>query len=273
MSQAEEVERLKLASFSGSGTRIIEMVEYATMGNFSEYDKAYINISDDFVGIISSLPANAASSYSTFYTDYIDEATATDGYTEALVDVDTFLFYLELVERGEDIRVDFFGNETGELATEVSITGSMSANLFLPTSEKEYEKIPLWLPDRFDEDEVYGKNKLETEIVTDVSEIQKIIEVKEADEIKGIDTFPIVVEGGELTLDVADEMARNTVYGKLQAEVDGPDLSNEYNVGFKEAFETLRGEVTLHASPGNSPLSIVKRLDDGTIRHVVGATT
>lgn len=274
------------ASITGQAGQIRQAIELGTMDNFDGYDNTYLNIQDGTVGIISSVPGESASTYADFSAgDFFNEITVEEAagddedgdlYAEALLDIDTFNFYLETSEPNDNnpVTINFYGNEGSRLASSVEIIGSLKSRVYIPTSQQILEQMPLWLPTSFTDEGNYqpADKTLETKIETQVDEIEKIVNIKEAEQVRGIDEFPLVVQDGELVLHAVDENSRNEISGSLNSSVEGPDLGNTYQTGFKEAFDSLWGDVTLRASPGGSPLAVTKELDGGTVRNVLGHT-
>lgn len=281
-----------LATVRGSEEAIRSIVNETTLAGKSDYDHAYLNVSDGQMNIISAVPGSSAISYSTFeegdfltrieVSEAVREQTSDDerATTEALIDIDTFLTYFELVSGGDgDIRLEFHGELGGRLASLVEIYGSVGAGLHLPVSDSILERMPLWVPNRFDENNVWRSDnvELETEINTSVQNVQRIIDAVDADEVSGMDNYPVVVEDGEFKLDVTDDNARNWIAGSLDNEtgsVAGDDVANLYGKGFKPIFEVLGGDVRLHTEnvDGGAPLVVIKEKGEGIIRHMIGPT-
>lgn len=273
----------KFASLTASSLQVEDAIEYGTMGNFSRYDNSYLNMEDGALRLISSIPGESASTYASFSDEgffneiEVYEAAGGDGgdpYAEALIDVETFLFYLDTAADGESVTIEFHGEEGSQLASQVEIKGSLKASVYLPTSQQILEQIPLWLPQAFTSDGNYkpGDKQLETKVDTEVRELQRIVDVVDSEQVRGINEYPVVVDDGEFRLEAIDENSRNSLAGSLNAAVEGPDFANTYQTGFEAAVNVLSGEVTVRSSPGGAPICITKKLDGGTVRNVLGHT-
>jgi hypothetical protein len=110
---------------------------------------------------------------------------------------------------------------------------------------------------------------MDARIETNVKEINRIVEIVDNDE----DTkfYPITIRDGELYLSVGKDERRNAAWGALNAkEVDGPDLSNQYNQGFQELFDTLSGTVRIETEE-DKPICVVQDAREGQVlRNVIG---
>lgn len=265
----EELATIEAASFN-----LEDVVMYGTMENFDEYDHAYLHLQDGRLQIIASIPGESASTYAEFHEGDLLDSVSSAGETEALIDIEDFLFYLENAEQSGPVTVTFHGEEENRLASFVEIEGSLTSSVYIPSSSKILEQMPLYLPDSFTEDGNYERNEkqLQTKIQTEVKEIQRIVNIVDSDKVRGVNEYPLVVQDGELALNVQDENSRSSVSGSLNAVADGPDLAVTYQTGFSEAIGSLSGEIAMRASPGGSPLLIEKNLDDGVVRHLVGHT-
>lgn len=279
-----------LATIRGSEGAMQELIDEATLASKSYYENAYVNIADGELNIISSLTGGTLLSYSTFtegsflstieVSDAVKEQTPDDEkpMVEALLDIDTFTTYFDLIKGGDGSpRFEFKGELEDRLATVLEMYGGLNAGVYLPASESKLQKNPLWLPNRFDDDDVWRSDEVEldTEIHTDVMNVQRIIEAVDADEISSVDNYPVVVDNGEFTLNVTDENSRNWIQGSLDEgaeSVSGEDVANLYGKGFEPLFDVLSGDVRLNTAniSGGAPLVVLKRKEDGVIRHVVG---
>lgn len=268
----------RFASLTAPALRVREAVEYGTMDEFDGYDHAYLNIQDGNLEIVSAVPGESASTYANFSDEgffnqiVVDEIV--EGEAEALIDIDTFLFYLDNAETEGSVTVEFYGEEGNRLASYVEIKGSLTSSVYIPNSSKILEQIPLWLSDAFTEDGNYqpGEKSLETEVETDIQNLQRIESIVDSDQVRGVNEYPVVAEDGELVLNVEDENSRSSISGSLEAEVEGPDFANTYQTGFKNAVWSLTGNVTLRTSPGGAPLALTQEFDGGTVRHILGHT-
>lgn len=263
-------------SVEGPSSKIHDLMRNAALSQKGDYENGYFHVEDDILSVIASSGGDSSASFSTVTEEYLDITCHGEWY-EAIFNVETFSLYLDHVGcRSDDsLSLNFFGEEGENRSTVVEMEGGLSARAFLIDSESVREKLPLWIPNEFDDDGGYNPNDepLQTTIETSVSEISKIISIVDTDEIDVSDRYPIVTENCEMVLQVEDRLSRNSIWGNLDADkIEGPDVSNGYNVGFRSVFETLTGDVRLMLSPGGSPLVIVKDDIEGvTYRHIIGS--
>lgn len=262
------------ATIEGSAEKFENMVELATMAKHSDYEQAYLIISDGEVEVVSSA-GFSASSYSNFTEEYFTTIEARDGGAEAIIDIEKFQFYLDLVAGAGNVEVQFRGEPDSRLATVSEMHGELNTSVHIPSSETIIEQMPSFLPESFTEDGVYtskdGDKQLQTVIEVSVETIERVMKPVESEEYMNIDNYPIVVEDGSLQLQAGGKQSRDRVWGELEVQsVEGPDVANLYGDPFKPVFESLSGDVTIQTSPGGAPLAVVKEIEGGTIRHVVG---
>lgn len=271
------------ATISGKGNDLIAMFEKATRGGGEEkVPNGYMMMQDGEVNIVYNLPGASVSSYSTFYApDYLSSVKLGDGYSEevaqSLFKVKTFLFYLDLVDDGGEITIEFRGQENADRASIAVMKSSLTAKIHLPDSDSIMQNIDKKIMGRYNGDNIYGvgDKTLDTVVRVDVSQLDKIVEVVDNDEISGIRQFPIVVEDGQLMLNVGDRKTRNSVSGPLVTEsVDGPDCESTYEPGFEESISSMNGVVMLNTGPSarGAPLSLVEEGQGYTVRHAMAPT-
>jgi len=130
----------------------------------------------------------------------------------------------------------------------------------------------------YDENQKYSppgsEETLPTEIIAEAQTFDRIIDAVEAQEDEQNPTYPVTIEDGKLTLDVEAGTGRNSVWGSLEVQsVEGPDVSNQYFLGFDDAFDVLSGEVEVQIGPGpdNDQMVIVKHLPEGGVVRVMVA--
>lgn len=268
-----------LATLSASPEKLREMLELGLLSSKGDYDKALLRLEPGKAHLFSSF-SGVAKSFSTFEEeDYLQTVNVSDAdYVEAILNIDQFEFWLDVVADEGNVRVDFKGESPDELASSADIVGGLTASVHIPASNSVRENQPAYLIDRFDDEGAFyhtpeDKPGLDTVIVTDVSEIERIMRVVDGDEVAGFENFPIVVEDGEFRLDIGSDRGRTVVEGALQAEkVEGGDVANLYGDPFKPVFNTLSGEVTLmttHVPGGGAPLVVYKDIGGGQLRHII----
>lgn len=270
----------RYAVIDGQTERIRELIERSTMASHSDYEHAYLHVTDEAVNVMSSVTGASSVSYATFGSEYFNtvavDDNAPDSQVGILIDIDTFVSYFALVDGNKTTRLEFYGDGDG-LCNAVEMHGDLDARLRLPTQETILDTMPLWVSDRFDEDNVWTSDEitLETHIETDVSVIDRIIDAVDADDVSQMSNYPIVVTDGKFQIDVVGSNDRNWITGSLNAEsVDGPDVGNLYGSGFTTVFNSLSGSVLLQTAPGGNgdgtPLVVIDEEDDVIVRHVLG---
>ena len=267
------------ATIRGTGSNLSSMIERGTRGMAEKYNNGFLHITDGDCAVLFSLPGGGVSSYSNFYSpSYLAEVSIGKNYqrdeAQAMFKISTLLFYLDLVDDGEIVTMEFLGGEDDACASKVNIMSSLTATIHLPVSEAIYEQVDMSIMGKYDEENIYGSGgqTLDTVVMMDVSQLQKIIDVVEADEISVKKFYPITVQDEELIMDVGDSKTRNRVYGPLRTEsVTGPDCQNVYGTDFPYGVNTLSGTIMVNTGPGvrGAPISLVQQGDGFVIRHVM----
>lgn len=278
------------ATLRASVEQFEEMIKQSSLSGETEHSDLYLNVLEDEVRILQNAPGDVVLTFCSFGSDYFDdidlqrdvrtmEATDTQGDTfefevgaEAILDVEQTLTYLDFASDGGTVELRFTGSDDRRLSTYARAEGALEAWVKLPGSEDILSDVPHWLPSRFNADERYTNtagDEAPTKIQTRASNIDTIVDA--VDDDRDAEFYPIVIDGGQLTIDVGDEQ-RSGVRGALGAQaVDGPDVENYYYDGFEEIFSVLSGPVELQTAPGNNPMAVVQTDDQGrTIRHVNG---
>jgi len=277
--KATKMSEETLAVIEGKAQKIKKALQEAALSGTGDsyHDDVYFNIRDDVVNTVVGSPGNIVLSYCTFtsHFDNIEVQVEDTESVEAIIEVDKFLTYFGFTADTGDVRVSFRGNPESRLATAIEITGSLNARLMIPDSESILDEVPMNLPNSFNDEERYApeeRGEPPVKIKADTESIERVIEVVEYD--PEIDYYPITVEEGELTLNVAQEDApgRDSVWGSLNAHsVESPeDFTNHYHEGFTETFNSLSGEVELQTAPSGAPVVVVKKADGRVLRHMLG---
>lgn len=290
MSETDDNGNEVQATLRASESDIRSMIERSSLDGEKEHAELYLNILDDHVEILQSAPGETVITYSSFGETYFDElscereteqVTVGDGTgdeieyetgTEAILDVSQTIEYLSYASTGGTVELTFSGSEKRRLSSMLRAEGALEAWVNLPGSESSIEHVPYGQPSRYTDEERFTSvsgNKAPTTVETDVSNIERIVDVVKAD--RDQDYYPIVVDDGAFRINVGESHSSG-VRGELgSTSIDGPDIENFYSSGFEEVINVLSGSVELQTAPGNNPLSIVEEGGSGdVIRHVVG---
>lgn len=229
----------------------------------------YLDIGPDRVDALVAAGGGSINTFVTFDVDYFDEL---EGSCVALMDVEATLERLAVAEGSGRMEFEFHGPEGSDQAERLVANGALEMEVNLPAAGKAMDKVPEELPERWDDEDRLlspSGNPHQTFIDTNVSEVQKIIEAVDLHD--HLDYYPITVDDGAFSLDVGDKLGH--LRGKLDGDVEGPDLKNWYKPGFEPIFDrTMDGDVQLQTTPGENggyPLAIVQDDGDVTIRHIL----
>jgi len=272
----------ELATIQAPAQNIRNMINMAALGGSNDpfNDDLYFHVDDSgVVTLIGGQPGDVTQTYCTFSEPYLTEVSSNqEEGTQAVVDVVDFITYgLDFASDGGELKVAFRGDEDDEIASVVEFYGAVNSRVMSPVAGDVMEEVPTSIVDNFPngDGEYYstvreGNPPFPTHVRTNVEQIQRIIEVINHEPSR--DLYPIVVDEGELQLEVGRNSKRNAVWGGLSANsIDGPDVSNEYKKGFEEVFKSLTDEVWLQTAPNDSPLCVSQDSREGVvIRHVIG---
>jgi hypothetical protein len=274
------------ATVTAKANRLETMIKKAALkGGAGDpvHSEVYVNLGGGEARFLASKQNNSVISYSAFGSGFLDTVEVNsdslvdenNGTAEAIVNVEDFLTYLNYAQDDPSATVELtlLGEEDDRLAHALQFHGAIQTRVMLPASEKNLEQVPTAAVDRFDPDtHSFLKSDgepMDARIETNVKEINRIVEIVDNDE----DTkfYPITIQDGELYLSVGKDERRNAAWGALNAkEVDGPDLSNQYNQGFQELFDTLSGTVRIETEE-DKPICVVQDAREGQVlRNVIG---
>jgi len=252
-------------------SQINEMINATAAGY---HEEVYCKITDGRVRFLAGTPGGTVVAY----TDFIEgDIERIDGEAEAKIKVPALQDYIDLASEGtsSNLVLEFIGSENNQLAEQLRISAAGShrfeVGLTLPASSSAMDNVPTDLPKLFDEDNVLMNQKeqrpVNTHIETYTETLKKILDVVDLRE--ELEYYPIVVEDGHFKLNVGSEQGKY-VNAQLQGDAEGDDVDNLYGSGFKEVIKSLDGQITLHVEQ-SSPLLILKEMNYGTARHVLGA--
>lgn len=273
------------ATVTAKANRLEQMIKKAALKASGDpvHSEVYVNVGGGEMRFLASKQNNSVISYSTFGPGFL-ETTEVDqdklldsnnGTAEAIINVEDFLTYLSYAQDDPSATVELtlLGEENDRLAHALQFHGAIQTRVMLPASETNLDEVPLNAVGRFDDDThsfLTGEGEqMAATIETNVSEIQRIITIVDDDD----DTkfYPITLQDGELYLNVGKDERRNAAWGTLNAkDVSGPDLSNQYNQGFSELFNTVSGDVRIETDE-DLPICVVQDEYEGQVlRNVIG---
>lgn len=266
-----------LGRFETTMDNMQKLLRWSSAPFDDRYDQAYLNLAEDEIRTVANA-GQAVIAYCDYTKPFIQEIELHDEVDseagmQSILKVPQTQSYLQFVG-GEKITVEFHG-VPGEdnKADKMVLDGDLRAEIYLPSSDSDYESKQLQVVQVYDDDNQWIKNSgepLETSFKTRVSEFERIIDVVSFDSF-ALANYPVVVRDGDFLLDAADENDRDNVRGELYADdVEGPDLSNSYSRGFEELFGNIAGEIEIGVEDGG-PISIVRESNDDavTLRYSV----
>lgn len=255
-----------------------------TKGGGPVHDTLYFNISDGQMQSLASTHGKSVVSFTTWNEEKLKEVDVTEQTVnntdedenpslEAVVDTQEFLNYLEIASNGGIVELNFIKEPAERLAQALEIDSKLTARVPLPGSQAVLEEVPLGLPSRINDEEVMVNgdgNQLPTNISSSTQELQKVVDAVDLHEDAEEDFYPIVVDDGEFVLNVGDTKSQQ-IFGALSSGVEGPDLDNEYHVGFEEAVKSLSGNMEVYSAPGGGPFYVLQDGSGETLRHSLGS--
>lgn len=267
---------------------IRNMIEKTSLSGDVEHVELYMNVLEDRVEFLKSTGSESVVSYSSFDESYFKELTVEketevlemehsgvefeyEAGAEAIIEVERTLEYLSYAVDGGVVEMTLMGDSDRQLSTMLQMEGSLNAWVNLPGSASILNNVPFWVSSRYNDDEVMVSPagvEAPSRIQAVTSELATIVDVVDGN--PEAEYYPIVVEEGELQIDVGSRRGMG-VQGTLTAgDVQGPDLENNYFEGFSEVINTLSGTVYMYTAPDNNPLSIVYQDDSSVVRHLCG---
>lgn len=268
---------IEKASFETSRGNLQKMLNWISAPLDDQYNKAWLNIQEDELHAVASM-GQAVVSYCTFSRPFAEEfeihndVDASAG-VETIINIDDIKDYVDFVG-GERVTVSFLGNEDEKLCRKVEIDGDIHVDLYVPSSEADYESQQIGIVNLYDDENEWNKpsnnEPLSTSFRTKAQEFERIVRVKEFDDF-ALSTYPVVIEDGKFLLDAKDDNERNSIEGSLEAhDVEGPDVENSYSRGFSDLFQEISGEVQVGIEQ-DAPLSVVRESNDDamTLRYVL----
>lgn len=258
-----------LGKFETTHSNLMDIMTWATAHLDDRFDQSYLNLAEDELRTVANAGESVAG-YNTLREPYVQDVELDDDVdgqagVEAVVNVPNVLDYLNFVG-GERVGIELIGGDDHR-ASKMRIDGDLSATIYLPSSEADYQSKALKIIERYDDEDKWVKSDgdhLDTSFTTTMEEIGRIVSVKEYDDFN-LNNVPVVVNDGKFMLDASDSNGRDEVSGSLYAEaVEGPDVHNEYSRGIGELTKNISGKVRVATEP-NSLLSIVRKSNDGAM--------
>jgi hypothetical protein len=266
-----------LGRFETTMGKMQKMLNWASAPFDDRYDQAYFNLAEGELRSIANA-GEAVIAYCDFQKPFVRDVELHSEVDESagmqsILKVPRVESLLDFVG-GESLTVEFYGIPGEEnRADKMVLDGELRADVFLPSSDSNYESKQLKVVQVYDEDENWIKSNgepLSTTFTTKASEFNRIIDVVSYDSF-ALSNYPVVIEDGEFLLDASDENDRDSVYGKLHAEdVEGPDVDNSYSRGFEELFGNISGKLSIGIED-DGPISIVRQSNDDalTLRYSI----
>ena len=262
---------IEKAYFETTRGNLQKMLKWISAPLDDQYDKAWLNIQEDELHAVASM-GQAVVSYCTFNEPFVqdieihDDLDASAG-VETIINLADVKDYVDFVG-GERVSVSFLGNEDEQLCRKMEIDGDIHVDLYVPSSEADYESQQTGVVNLYDSEERWCKpsdgEPLSTRFNTKVREFERIVRVTEFDDF-ALSTYPVVIDDGEFLLDATDENERNSIKGSLSAtDVEGLDVNNSYSRGFAELFNNISGEVTVDIEQ-DTPMSVVRESNDNSL--------
>jgi hypothetical protein len=251
-------------------SQINEIINATAVGY---HEEVYVNIDDGRMRFLAGAPGGTVVAY----TDFIEgDVKRIEGDAEAKIKVPALQDYIELASEGtsSNLILEFVGSEENQLAEQLQISTASShkfeVGLTLPASASAMDNVPTDLPALFDDNNILinqaEERPVSTHVETYSETLDKILDVVDLRE--ELEFYPIVVDDGQFLLNVGSEQGKY-VNASLQADVEGEDVDNLYGSGFKEVVKSLDGQISVHTEQ-DSPLLILKEMNYGTSRHVLG---
>lgn len=277
-----------LARFETKMDNIQKILQWSSAPlDTDRYDQIYFNISEDELRTVGNAGESVVA-YCTYHSPFVEDSELadeadSDAGVEAIVNEPKLSDYLDFVG-GNNVALEFYGDPEEPRATRMKVDGDLSATIYLPASQSDYESKQLGIVNLYNSDEQWVKpstfdigeesvdegEPLSTRFETLVSEFEKIIDIVNFDSFAMVN-YPVVINDGEFVLDVSDDNDRDEVSGTLFSEdVEGEDVNNEYSRGFENLFNSIGGRVQVGIEQ-DAPIDVVRSSNDDafTLRYVL----
>lgn len=263
-------EEIRKGKFEASSGNVAKLLQWGTAPLEDKYDQMWLNLQPGEINTVANAGESVVA-YNTLQEPFVQDVelhdSVGDGGLEAIIDVPMAQQYLGFVG-GDRITLTFYGREDERGCTKMSLDGDLTATVYLPSSESDYESKALRAVERYDEDEQWitaDEGRLDTSWTTRVDQFEKIVEAKDEFDNLALSTYPVTIKDGEFRIDANDDNNRYSVSGSLWAEdVEGPDLQNHYTRAFGELFDNIAGEVEVMAEQ-DSLITVVRESNDSAL--------
>jgi len=269
-------EEIQKGKFEASNGNVAKLLRWGTAPLEDKYDQMWLNLQPGEINTVANAGESVVA-YNTLQEPFVQDVelhdSVGDGGLEAIIDVPMAEQYLGFVG-GDRITLTFYGREGERGCTKMSLDGDLTATVYLPSSESDYESKALRAVERYDDDEKWitaDESRLDTSWTTRVDQFEKIVEAKDDFDNLALSTYPVTIKDGEFRIDANDDNDRYSVEGSLWAEdVEGPDIQNHYTRAFGELFDNISGEVEVMAEQ-DSLITVVRESNDSalTLRYSV----
>lgn len=263
-------EEIQKGKFEASNGNVAKLLRWGTAPLEDKYDQMWLNLQKGEINTVANAGESVVA-YNTLQEPFVQDVelhdSVGDGGLEAIIDVPMAEQYLGFVG-GDRITLTFYGREGERGCTKMSLNGDLTATVYLPSSESDYESKALRVVERYDDDEQWitaDESRLDTSWTTRVDQFEKIVEAKDDFDNLALSTYPVTIKDGEFRIDANDDNDRYSVEGSLWAEdVEGPDIQNHYTRAFGELFDNISGEVEV-AAEQDSLITVVRESNDSAI--------
>jgi hypothetical protein len=258
----------ELAAIEGTPAEIAAAIRTAALygeGN-DPHEEMYIRVDDECIETPASAADATQTSYCTLHNSGFDSIRA-DEPVKALFPVAELLGWLAWFDADVPITIELLGEPGAEVITAFDISnGGRSVRIPCIDNPAILSDVKVWLPDRFDAGRFLDENgdPLPTTIETTISEVERLVDA--ADRCEGIESYPLIVQDGDLRIELDGENV--SVAGHLKATVDGPNVRNQYGAGFARIVRGIDGEVELQTAPGGD-LVFVQETEHARLRYYV----
>lgn len=234
------------------------------------FRRMLFRVGDGWVDTPAGSLATAPAGYMTFTEEYFGDVQVDgDAPVKVVLGAEGVTQMAACIDRGEQTRIDLFGDPDCGCATEIRVNAGETTIRF---DELPDESFLADVPERMSETFDGGRFRLEdgspapTVVETTAASLSRIVDAVEA--VDGA-TYPLSVSEDGPELDVARRGV--SACARLPGRrVEGPTVQNRYGEAFARAVRTLEGDLRLETAP-DGPLAIVSDGEEHTARIVVPA--
>lgn len=246
---------------------LASVVETAALydGSPDDHQEMFVRITEDRLETPASGAGARQASYCTLTAGRFDRLDVPSAASvDAMFDIDTLLGWLEWFDAGT-LTARFEG-QAGITSTLVLQQGDTEVRIDCVDDPAVLNSVETYLPDRFEDTAFLDEdgNAMPTTVETTAAQLRRL--VRAIDLADAPEEYPLVIREGELRLDIEGESG--SVSAPLEANIDGPAVTNHYGPGFERVVSGIEGPVTLQTGPGEV-VAFVQDTDTYTLRFVV----